>query len=133
MLHAAALHLFSFENVAAGESRAKVGGCARATTQLLFHLLLPPLPSLLHSPLHHAHTIHTRISALSTMTSRAASHAGSWYSDDQAELDAQLSSWLGSVDTTQIPPAGVSAADQEAEGEEDLKLPIDRVKAVIAP
>ena len=34
------------------------------------------------------------------MSTRQASHAGSWYEDDSKELSKKLDKWLGQVDTS---------------------------------
>jgi predicted class III extradiol MEMO1 family dioxygenase len=44
------------------------------------------------------------------MTTRPASHAGSWYSNDSAKLSQELDIWLGRVPNTiegvELPPKG---------------------------
>ncbi|GAA6023161.1 hypothetical protein JCM8202_001006 [Rhodotorula sphaerocarpa] len=53
-------------------------------------------------------------------SSRAASHAGSWYTNDKARLDEQLSQWL---DATKNPRSGEALT----------QAPVPGCKAVIAP
>ncbi|GAA5973133.1 hypothetical protein JCM11641_006284 [Rhodosporidiobolus odoratus] len=52
--------------------------------------------------------------------SRHASHAGSWYTDDNSELDSQLSQWL-------------AATENPTEGDPLTEIPVKGCKAIIGP
>ncbi|PWN42291.1 UPF0103-domain-containing protein [Ceraceosorus guamensis] len=80
------------------------------------------------------------------MTTRQATHAGSWYTSSRSQLDSSLNGWLQAVKPSEIPPRGVSAADVDVDGQlgykrtqqaggdaEKLSLPVDGCRAVIAP
>lgn len=67
----------------------------------------------------------------STLT-RAATHAGSWYTSDGRALDKQLGGWLAEVDGGELP----APADVAREGEAEMmptELPVRGARAVIAP
>ncbi|KDN41163.1 UPF0103-domain-containing protein [Tilletiaria anomala UBC 951] len=71
------------------------------------------------------------------MSCRAASHAGSWYTDDGKVLDRSLTQWLSAVDPTGIAsaaevvyPSSLSSAVVQASC---LTLPIRSCRAVVAP
>lgn len=51
------------------------------------------------------------------MTTREASHAGSWYEGDPEQLSTQLDDWL----------------DQVPEALDGAQLPIDNARVIIAP
>ncbi|GAA5862490.1 hypothetical protein JCM3774_002534 [Rhodotorula dairenensis] len=61
-----------------------------------------------------------RPTTTTTTVTRAASHAGSWYTDDKARLDAQLATWL-------------EATANPQHGEPLKQAPIQGCKAIIAP
>ncbi|TKY85447.1 hypothetical protein EX895_005609 [Sporisorium graminicola] len=62
---------------------------------------------------------------------RAASHAGSWYTDDADELDASLSDWLEDVDANSLPkPLSVC---QRSFAPDALPLPVPASRAIIGP
>lgn len=80
------------------------------------------------------------------MTTRQASHAGSWYTSSKTQLNSSLDGWLQAVDPALIPPRGISAAEVTENGDsqwnsrertkeqaEKLALPVDDCKAVIGP
>ncbi|KAJ1026854.1 hypothetical protein NDA16_002151 [Ustilago loliicola] len=68
---------------------------------------------------------------LGSRSTRQASHAGSWYSDDQEDLDASLSEWLEDVNTKALPkPLSVCEHKPSAEA---LPLPITNCRALIGP
>ncbi|KAI9599248.1 memo-like protein-domain-containing protein [Syncephalis fuscata] len=52
------------------------------------------------------------------MTTRKATHAGSWYTDDATKLDRELQQWL------QVVPSRT---------EEDIAVPVQNARAIIAP
>lgn len=59
------------------------------------------------------------------MSVRAATHAGSWYSDDAAELDAELTGFLARV-PAQVRGIGPEPGDPEP-------VPVAGARAIIAP
>lgn len=64
-------------------------------------------------------------------TTRTASHAGSWYTDDADELGASLSEWLEDVDPASLPsPLSVC---QRNPSSEPLALPVPATRAIIGP
>ncbi|SPO24485.1 related to protein tag-253 [Ustilago trichophora] len=63
---------------------------------------------------------------------RQASHAGSWYTDDQSELDISLSEWLEDVDPSSL-PAPLSVCEHPLSATESLPLPISGCRAIIGP
>ncbi|KAN0065777.1 hypothetical protein ACQY0O_000907 [Thecaphora frezii] len=72
---------------------------------------------------------------MSPLKVRAASHAGSWYTDDGSELDASLSGWLHDVEPSAVPSptaSAVSTDKQNASGS-GLELPVKDCRAIIAP
>ncbi|CDU26322.1 uncharacterized protein SPSC_06516 [Sporisorium scitamineum] len=62
---------------------------------------------------------------------RAASHAGSWYTDDADELDACLSEWLEDVEGQSLPKP-LSVCDRSPPLEA-LPLPVSASRAIIGP
>ena len=68
---------------------------------------------------------------------RRATHAGSWYEDEQARLDAQLQGWLDSVDGSAVPSPPASVVDVGLPGwstsSDTLAMPVTGCKAVISP
>ncbi|EPQ27526.1 uncharacterized protein PFL1_05064 [Pseudozyma flocculosa PF-1] len=66
---------------------------------------------------------------------RAASHAGSWYTDNGTELDGSLTAWLKAVSPAKVPaPASVAATVAEgSESSSDVDLPIKGCRAIIGP
>ena len=92
-------------------------------------VLCPPLPlSNLYqqhqSPInnqhlsHITHILHLEATKLLSMPSRAASHSGSWYSDDPRGLTRQLDQWLSQV------PESIEGLGS---------LPVPGARIVIAP
>jgi hypothetical protein len=70
------------------------------------------------------------------MTSRRATHAGSWYELGLEKLEGQLDTWLSKVDVEQIPAPPSSVIDVDGghfQAEQTWNLPIDGLKAIIAP
>lgn len=64
-------------------------------------------------------------------STRRASHAGSWYTDDPAELDSSLTEWLSSVDSKSLPsPLDTCTLHPTASS---LALPLPRCRAIIGP
>ncbi|KAJ1018330.1 hypothetical protein NDA18_006485 [Ustilago nuda] len=64
-------------------------------------------------------------------STRQASHAGSWYSDNQKDLDASLSEWLEDINVKSLPtPLSVCKHKPSAES---LPLPITNCRALIGP
>ncbi len=62
---------------------------------------------------------------------RSASHAGSWYTDDAAELSSQLHTWLSGVSPDTLPtPVTVCSTSSSPSA---LPLPIPGCRAIIAP
>lgn len=57
---------------------------------------------------------------------RAASHAGSWYSDDEERLDLELDRWLDAVPAT-APCIGPMSAQEPA------SFPTEGARIIIAP
>lgn len=66
-------------------------------------------------------------STLSNMTTREASHAGSWYSADPATLSRQLDSWLDAVPATTKPIGPVSSRGG------DVDIPSRGARVIVAP
>ncbi|SJX63192.1 uncharacterized protein SRS1_14016 [Sporisorium reilianum f. sp. reilianum] len=64
-------------------------------------------------------------------STRTASHAGSWYTDDADELDAALSSWLEAVTPSSL-PAPLSVCERSPTTEA-LPLPVTGSRAIIGP
>ncbi|CAK3981251.1 Hypothetical predicted protein [Lecanosticta acicola] len=58
---------------------------------------------------------------------REASHAGSWYTDNEAQLNRQLDGWLHAVSTP------VSCIGPQSEGESIPQLPVPGARMIIAP
>jgi hypothetical protein len=63
----------------------------------------------------------------SNMSSRIASHAGSWYTDDGKELSSQLDNWLAAVPSK---AEGIGALSSK---EAALDIPSAGARAIIAP
>lgn len=61
------------------------------------------------------------------MPTRAASHAGSWYSSNKTQLSKQLDDWLDAVPSS---TKGIGA--QSSQGA-PLQIPCPRARAIIAP
>ncbi|OCK82522.1 UPF0103-domain-containing protein [Lepidopterella palustris CBS 459.81] len=61
------------------------------------------------------------------MTSRDATHAGSWYSARKSELSAQLDQWLDAV------PARATCIGTESSKQATAQLPSSGARAIIAP
>jgi predicted class III extradiol MEMO1 family dioxygenase len=68
---------------------------------------------------------------------RRATHAGSWYEDDEEVLGNQLQKWLDDVDSSQIPNSPTSVIQvgliESIHSSEPLSLPVAKCKAIIAP
>ena len=58
---------------------------------------------------------------------REASHAGSWYTDNEAQLNRQLDGWLNAV----TPP--VSCIGPQSQGQSIPQLPVTGARMIIAP
>lgn len=63
---------------------------------------------------------------------RKASHAGSWYTSNPKQLDAQLTQWLSRVDGEELPSPGTVAAEGGVQ-KDPLKLPVENARAIIGP
>jgi hypothetical protein len=61
------------------------------------------------------------------MSSREASHAGSWYTDDGHELSTQLDGWLNAV------PSKAEGIGAQSSKEAPVDLPSAGARAIIAP
>ncbi|GAC76055.1 predicted dioxygenase [Moesziomyces antarcticus T-34] len=62
---------------------------------------------------------------------RQASHAGSWYTNDRAELDESLTEWLSDVKADQL-PSPLAVCDHKPRSG-SLPLPIPTCRAIIGP
>lgn len=68
------------------------------------------------------------------MTTRAASHAGSWYTSNGVKLDEQLTSWLSAVQGERFPLSeDVAREDASTRRGDPTFLPIPGIRAIIAP
>lgn len=74
------------------------------------------------------------------MSYREATHAGSWYEDDEETLDQQLSSWLTIAKPERLPKpphsvveVDVADSSSKAQYEDNIPIPIPGLKAIIAP
>jgi predicted class III extradiol MEMO1 family dioxygenase len=61
------------------------------------------------------------------MSSRKASHAGSWYTDDGKELSSQLDGWLAAV------PSKTEGIGAQSSLEAAVDIPSTGARAIIAP
>ncbi|KAF2834281.1 UPF0103-domain-containing protein [Patellaria atrata CBS 101060] len=61
------------------------------------------------------------------MSTRAASHAGSWYTDNGSQLDVQLDHWLQQV------PAKAKGIGADSSKEPEFDIPPSGARAIIAP
>ncbi|KAF2102398.1 UPF0103-domain-containing protein [Rhizodiscina lignyota] len=61
------------------------------------------------------------------MTTREASHAGSWYADDGKKLSGQLDGWLDQV------PSAAKCIGSESSKHDTVPLPSTRARIIIAP
>ncbi|KAH7120005.1 MEMO1 family [Dendryphion nanum] len=61
------------------------------------------------------------------MSSREASHAGSWYSESKSQLSGQLDGWLNAVPDTTTPIGTVSSQQG------NVSIPTPSARAIIAP
>ena len=66
------------------------------------------------------------------MTTRLASHAGSWYSAAPKELSTELNEWLEEVGTS-VKEIDVGIGDNTNQGLEWDILPIPGARVIIAP
>lgn len=74
--------------------------------------------------------------SLHMCANRKASHAGSWYSSNPAQLNQSLTRWLDDVKSDKIPtPDKVCVKDDASHtaGNEGLELPVKGCRAIIAP
>lgn len=76
------------------------------------------------------------------MQVRSATHAGTWYEDDEETLTKQLGEWLDAVDPSQIPNPPLSVIDvgiaaqsltTAASSAQPVRFPVKGLKAIIAP
>ncbi len=61
------------------------------------------------------------------MTTRDASHAGSWYTGDRMGLSSELDGWLSQV------PANAKGIGKESSKQEAVALPSEGARIIIAP
>jgi predicted class III extradiol MEMO1 family dioxygenase len=61
------------------------------------------------------------------MTTRPATHAGSWYTEDPQQLSQQLDEWLDAVPDKTVPIGSISKQDGEVD------IPTEGARAIIAP
>jgi predicted class III extradiol MEMO1 family dioxygenase len=61
------------------------------------------------------------------MSSREATHAGSWYTDNRSELSAQLEGWLDAV------PSQAKGIGTQSAQEAPVDIPSTGARAIIAP
>ncbi|KIW07152.1 AmmeMemoRadiSam system protein B, variant [Verruconis gallopava] len=61
------------------------------------------------------------------MTARRATHAGSWYTDDERELSGQLDSFLAAV------PSKTACIGTQSAKEDPVDIPVSNARAIIAP
>ena len=61
------------------------------------------------------------------MSTREASHAGSWYSSSKSQLSTQLDGWLDKVNTPVQPIGQVSSQESLS------SLPVPGARMIIAP
>ncbi|PWN37028.1 UPF0103-domain-containing protein [Meira miltonrushii] len=74
------------------------------------------------------------------MSYRQATHAGSWYEDDEETLNQQLTNWLSIAKPEQLPKPPHSVIEVDVAGissklqyENNIPIPVPGLKAVIAP